>query len=74
MSDQAIEYFIAGALFYKANGNLTLYNSIKWDPTEVLADPSDATLCSLEKGKCQCPFGSIIFYGAKNSLEKLDTS
>jgi hypothetical protein len=57
MSDEAIGYFVDGAVFYEANGNFTLYNSARWEPpTFPIADPSSASLCAIEKGKCECTF------------------
>ena len=70
MNDDAIE-FSYSLIKWMATGEL-FYKSSNSEAKTPVADPRVAEKCAAQKGKCQCPNGSTIFYGAISSIGKLD--
>ena len=75
MSVEAIELYVEVAKYWATFENFTAYNSSEWGTEQPpRSDPKNAVKCAAQKGKCQCPIDSIVYYGLKGSDGRLDTS
>lgn len=75
MSIEAIKYYSQAAFYYASNGNFTAYMSKDWGTQRPpKSDPKNAVKCAAQKGKCECPINSLVYYGLKSSDGRLDTT
>ena len=72
MSDASVEFFSTASIFWATEGNFSFYNSAQWSYKKPESRPENAFKCAAQRGKCQCAWGSTIYYGAKNDEDRLD--
>ena len=74
MSDAAVDMLSNQMIYWAQEKTFEIYDSAKWGEKKPLSDPKNAIECSPERGKCQCPMGSTIYFGVKRFDGQLDTS